>query len=249
MISGCAAIMFCRRGGGGTSSRRAFHRILETKICSSTTTKKLSSPLSTHQNRCFVSASGTLHEKIIMKVPTMGDSITEGTIVEWQAKIGQKVEEEEIIALIETDKVTVDIRATTSGVLTQQFGEIDDNVDVGADLCEIDTDAEATVEASSSSSTTTEVPKEDSPPVASTTAVSTPEPAAAATLSSSPRVPSIKFLGKEGWAAALTVQPDVIIPANYGRPPFTDVEMEALVTGGANLAPELMEYSTKAVWN
>merc|ERR1719162_2063657 len=61
-----------------------------------------------------------------MKVPTMGDSITEGTIVEWQAQIGQKVEEEDIIALIETDKVTVDIRASTTGVITSQFGAIDD---------------------------------------------------------------------------------------------------------------------------
>merc|ERR1740138_562962 len=58
-----------------------------------------------------------------MKVPTMGDSITEGTIVEWQAQIGQKVQEEDVIALIETDKVTVDIKATTTGVLTKQFGE------------------------------------------------------------------------------------------------------------------------------
>jgi len=33
-------------------------------------------------------------EKHITKVPTMGDSITEGTIVEWMAQIGQKVEEE-----------------------------------------------------------------------------------------------------------------------------------------------------------
>jgi len=54
----------------------------------------------------------------------MGDSITEGTIVEWMAQVGQKVEEEDVVALIETDKVTVDIKATTAGVITQHFGAV-----------------------------------------------------------------------------------------------------------------------------
>jgi len=223
-------VMVCRASGRAIAGR-FFHRIMTNKP----------SP-----RRTFVSPSSIVQEKKIMKVPTMGDSITEGTIVEWQAQIGQKVEEEDIIALIETDKVTVDIRASTTGVITSQFGAIDDNIDVGADLCEIDTDAVATVEAGAA---TEEISKE-APESSSIASVSTPTvttSVSAGDLSSS-RVPSIKFLGKEGWAAALTVQPEVQIPANYGRLPFSEDEMEALVTGGANLAPELKQYSTKALY-
>lgn len=73
--------------------------------------------------RC-VSASSHLLEKHTMKVPTMGDSITEGTIVEWTAQVGEAVKEGDVVALIETDKVTVDIKAEIDGVLTQCFGEL-----------------------------------------------------------------------------------------------------------------------------
>jgi len=199
--------------------------------------------------RHFVAPTNMVLEKHITKVPTMGDSITEGTIVEWVAQVGQKVEEEDVVALIETDKVTVDIKATQAGVITQQFGAIDDEVEVGADLYEIDTEAEATVEASAKA-------PEPAPAVSAPVpapAVSAPEPKAppapAVSSSAGGRKPSIQFLGKEGWARALTVQPDLVIPANYGRLEFSEEEVEALWTGGANLAPELKEFSTGAVFS
>jgi len=50
--------------------------------------------ISSTMSRNFVSATQMLLDKHITKVPTMGDSITEGTIVEWMAQVGQKVEEE-----------------------------------------------------------------------------------------------------------------------------------------------------------
>lgn len=49
---------------------------------------------------------------------------TQGTIVEWTASVGQMVEEGEVVALVETDKVTVDIKADMTGVITQQFGAV-----------------------------------------------------------------------------------------------------------------------------
>merc|ERR1740117_916128 len=204
--------------------------------------------------RNFVSATNIVLEKYTMKVPSMGDSITEGTLVEWQAQIGQKVEEDDVLALIETDKVTVDIKATKAGVITKQFGEIDDNVEVGADLYEIDTEGVATVEAAAAPSTTEEAPAAPSTaePVA---AASTPAPTVSSSSSSSSsdvsseaRIPSINFLGKDGWAAALTVKPEVVVPANYGRLPMSEEEIEALMSGGANLAPELKAYSTNATY-
>ena len=71
--------------------------------------------------RSFVSATRPLLEQRKCQVPTMGDSITEGTIVEWTAQVGQAVKEGDVVALVETDKVTVDIKAEIDGVITAQF--------------------------------------------------------------------------------------------------------------------------------
>jgi len=126
----------------------------------------------------------------------------------------------------------------------------DDNVEVGADLYEIDTEGVATVEAAAPS-TTEEAP---AAPAAEPVAASTPAPTPAPTVSSSSdsssgaRIPSINFLGKDGWAAALTVKPEFVVPANYGRLPMSEEEIEALMSGGANLAPELKAYSTNATY-
>jgi pyruvate/2-oxoglutarate dehydrogenase complex dihydrolipoamide acyltransferase (E2) component len=76
-----------------------------------------------------------------IKVPTMGDSISEGVIEEFVKNAGDFVEADEIIARIETDKVTVDITASTAGVIGQYFAGVGDTVEVGADFYTIDPDA------------------------------------------------------------------------------------------------------------
>jgi len=190
-------------------------------------------------------------EKHTIKVPTMGDSITEGTIVEWTAQVGQMVKDGDVVALVETDKVTVDIKADMDGVVTQQFGEIDDTVEVGADLYEIDTEAEATV-AAAESATPAEAPpaptiKEQSTPPVTTSVEPVVEP-------EQHRSPSIKFLGKEGWmrrrSGQEAVSPVVYgVPTGYGRPKFTEDEIEALIMGGANLVPDVKQHSSGAVFS
>jgi hypothetical protein len=115
-------------------------------------------------------------------------------------------------------------------------------------LYEIDTEAESTVEAA--------IPAPTTAPVSAAVPESEPTPAKAeapsdtsTSSSAAPRVPSIKFLGKEGWRLALTPEPEFVIPATYGRLDFSEEEIEALLSGGANLAPELQEYSTGAVFS
>ena len=54
----------------------------------------------------------------------MGDSISEGSIVEWLAQVGQAVKPDDVVVLIETDKVTVEIKANMEGVITKQFGAV-----------------------------------------------------------------------------------------------------------------------------
>jgi hypothetical protein len=66
----------------------------------------------------------------------------------------------------------------------------------------------------------------------------------------------IHFRGKDGWAQLKVVaasqskaQPTVIhIPPMYGRPAFTEQEIEALITGGANTAPVVKQHSSGAVF-
>lgn len=51
----------------------------------------------------------------------MGESITEGTIASWSKSEGDRVAVDDVIVIVETDKVTVDIKSTHAGVLTKKI--------------------------------------------------------------------------------------------------------------------------------
>ncbi|MGM0580630.1 MAG: 2-oxoglutarate dehydrogenase complex dihydrolipoyllysine-residue succinyltransferase [Bacteroidota bacterium] len=76
-----------------------------------------------------------------IKVPEVGESITEVTIASWLKKDGDFVEQDEIIAELESDKATFELPAEASGVLKIKAQE-DETVDVGSVICEIDENAE-----------------------------------------------------------------------------------------------------------
>uniref|UniRef100_A0A7S4M6L7 dihydrolipoyllysine-residue succinyltransferase n=1 Tax=Odontella aurita TaxID=265563 RepID=A0A7S4M6L7_9STRA len=93
--------------------------------------------------RTFVSASASRAMPVkVVEVPTMGDSITEGTIVDLPVAPGDYVEEDDVVVVLETDKVSVDVRAPEAGAVVEILGEIDDVVEVGSGLYRMDTDAE-----------------------------------------------------------------------------------------------------------
>ena len=73
----------------------------------------------------------------------MGDSITEGTIVDLPVAIGDYVNTDDVVVVLETDKVSVDVRAPFGGALTEIVGEVDDVVEVGSPLFRIDVAADA----------------------------------------------------------------------------------------------------------
>lgn len=77
----------------------------------------------------------------VVPVPGMGDSISEGVVEEFVKGAGEFVEADEIVARIETDKVTVDITSPEAGVIKSYFAAEGDTVEVGADFYELDTDA------------------------------------------------------------------------------------------------------------
>ena len=83
-------------------------------------------------------------------LPEMGESVSEGSIVEWRKKVGDWVDDGEALVDITTDKVDVEVPSTASGVVTALHGAEGATVAVGAVLVEIDTTAakpEGTVDA------------------------------------------------------------------------------------------------------
>ncbi|KAJ3416821.1 2-oxoglutarate dehydrogenase complex E2 component [Chytridiales sp. JEL 0842] len=75
-----------------------------------------------------------------IKVPAMGDSISEGTLTEWHKAVGDYVARDETVATIQTDKVDVTVNAPEAGVILQLHANIDDTVAVGGNLLELDLD-------------------------------------------------------------------------------------------------------------
>lgn len=74
--------------------------------------------------------------KVHVKTPELGgESITEGTIGAWNVKIGDEVKKGDVIAVIETDKVTVDVKSHADGQLMQILVQADEKCEVGQALC------------------------------------------------------------------------------------------------------------------
>lgn len=73
----------------------------------------------------------------------MGDSITEGTIVDLPVAPGDFLQVDDVVVVLETDKVSVDVRAPEAGALVELLGEVDQVMAVGTPLFRIDTDADA----------------------------------------------------------------------------------------------------------
>lgn len=67
-------------------------------------------------------------------VPTIAESISSGKVVNWTKKVGDAVAEDEVICQIESDKLNVDVRAPTNGVITTINFKDGDDVEVGAVL-------------------------------------------------------------------------------------------------------------------
>ncbi|MFN3801538.1 2-oxoglutarate dehydrogenase complex dihydrolipoyllysine-residue succinyltransferase [Belliella pelovolcani] len=77
-----------------------------------------------------------------IKVPAVGESITEVTIGQWFKKDGDYVEMDEVICELESDKATFELTAEAAGVLKTKAGE-GDTLEIGAVICEINTDGQA----------------------------------------------------------------------------------------------------------
>lgn len=87
--------------------------------------------------------------QVDVKVPALGESISEGTITTWKVRVGERVALDQPLLELETDKVTAEIPSPAAGVVVEQlFGDGAD-VAVGAVIARIDTEGVAVAAAPS----------------------------------------------------------------------------------------------------
>ena len=75
---------------------------------------------------------------VSVTMPRLGESVTEGTVTRWLKKEGDRVEADEPLLEVSTDKVDTEIPAPAAGVLTSIRVAEDETVEVGAELAVID---------------------------------------------------------------------------------------------------------------
>ncbi|KAK1753452.1 Dihydrolipoyllysine-residue succinyltransferase [Echria macrotheca] len=99
----------------------------------------------------------------MIKVPPMAESISEGTLKQWNKKVGDFVEQDEEIATIETDKIDVAVNAPEAGVLKELLANEEDTVVVGQDLARLEAGGAPSGGDKPAPSESKETPKEPAP--------------------------------------------------------------------------------------
>ena len=127
-----------------------------------------------------------------VKVPALGESVTEATVAQWFKKPGDHVNVDEPLVELETDKVTVEVPAPASGVLTEVLIETGTTVEIGAVLASI---GEGTGKAAAAKpAAKKEEPKKEEPKKAEAApAPAKPAPAKAADA----QAPSVRRIAEE----------------------------------------------------
>lgn len=78
-----------------------------------------------------------------LKLPKMGESVAEATITNWLKQLGDKIEADEAVLEIATDKVDSEVPSEVSGILVEQLFGKDDLVQVGQTIAIIETESDA----------------------------------------------------------------------------------------------------------
>lgn len=106
----------------------------------------------------------SIWKAVTVEVPSMGESISEGSVAAILKKPGDVVEEDDVIAQIDTDKVTIDIKYLNKvpGIIKSVNAEEGETVTVGQSFAEIDENPDAAKSAPEESKSADEPSKEDS---------------------------------------------------------------------------------------
>ena len=137
-----------------------------------------------------------------IRVPTLGESVTEATIGRWFKKAGDAVAVDEPLVELETDKVTIEVPAPSAGTLGEIAAKDGDTVAVGALLGLINDGAGAAAKPAAAPAAA----KPAAPPPPPQPAAAAPAPAAPKVApSDAPLAPSVRKLSAESGVGATTV--------------------------------------------
>ena len=135
-----------------------------------------------------------------IRVPTLGESVTEATIGRWFKKTGEAVAVDEPLVELETDKVTIEVPAPSAGVLGEIAAKDGDTVAVGALLGQINEGAAGAAKPAPAAAKPA-----TAPPLAPQAAAPAAAPAAKAPPADAPLAPSVRKLSAESGIDASTV--------------------------------------------
>jgi len=99
--------------------------------------------------------------KVDIEMPQMGESVMEGTVIEWTKSVGDMVEEDETLLEIATDKVDTEVPSPQAGKLVEIKAEEGDTIEVGQVIAVVETDADAAEETTDDSDSTDDSDEED----------------------------------------------------------------------------------------
>jgi 2-oxoglutarate dehydrogenase E2 component (dihydrolipoamide succinyltransferase) len=133
-----------------------------------------------------------------IRVPTLGESVTEATIGRWFKKAGDPVAVDEPLVELETDKVTIEVPAPSAGTLGEIAAKDGETVSVGALLGQINDGAVAAAAKPAAAPAKAAAPP---PPPASAPAAAAPKAAP----SDAPLAPSVRKISAESGIDAATV--------------------------------------------
>ncbi len=88
--------------------------------------------------------------KVEVVMPQMGESVMEGTVIEWSKKVGDTIEVDETLLEVATDKVDTEVPSSEAGVIVEILAEEGDVIEVGKTIAIIETDADAAGDVASS---------------------------------------------------------------------------------------------------
>jgi len=80
--------------------------------------------------------------RFTFRLPDIGEGIAEAEIVAWHVRVGDRVEEDQQVADMMTDKATVEMESPVSGTVVELAGEVGDQVPIGSALMVIETEGE-----------------------------------------------------------------------------------------------------------
>lgn len=103
--------------------------------------------------------------KFIFKMPDVGEGVAEAEVVEWHVKVGDRVEEDQHLVDVMTDKATIDIESPVAGTVVDVAGEVGDVIAIGSMLLVIEVDGEASEEQAEAAAGQIEDDMSDATPV------------------------------------------------------------------------------------